>query len=495
MPHEAAVMGQDGPTMRRLPVPMPWIPLLAVPAIAFAVLQVAPTLDVRARLHSPEGHFYIVSAVALVSVLLALVASVAALRSRNPRVVWLALAFLGMSGVFAVHGLSTPGFIVDDRFTAASGFSSRLSLVLAASFLAASSVDWPGPLSNTLVRGRATVLGGAVAMLAAYGLLVLVAPESVPPRVVTHWAFKDGTLLLVVVLGSVAAVRYLTGYLRSGLPMYGAVTLGCVFLVQAQLAQHFGAMWQGTFWLYHVQLIMGAIALLWGMMREHARGASFSGSIERLGTTDAVAQIREGYNDSIRTLAAALEARDGYTLGHGERVAALSVMIGEQMRLSPVRLRALAQGALLHDVGKIGIPDSVLHKPGALDEHEFAVIKEHPARGASMLDPSRGSDIERAVIRHHHERFDGTGYPDGLAGEAIALEARIAAVADVYDAVRSARSYRDAWTADEAKDLISRGAGTHFDPRCAVAFACVVDRWEAEYAADGVVYQERRAVA
>src|SRR5690606_10359368 len=230
--------GEDGAIMRRLPVPLSWIPLLVIPAVAFVALQVEPALDLRTRFQSPEGHFYVVSAVALVSVLLALVATIAALQSGNARVVWRALAFLGMSGVFAVHGLSTPGFIVDQRFFAASGFSSRLSLVLAAGFLAASSVDWPAAVSKTIIRGRAVILGSAGALLAGYGVLVLVAPGSVPPRVVTHPVFEYGTLILVVVLGSIAAARYLNGYLRSRLPMYGAVTLGCVLLVQAQVAQH-----------------------------------------------------------------------------------------------------------------------------------------------------------------------------------------------------------------------------------------------------------------
>src|SRR5690606_13105196 len=149
----------------------------------------------------------------------------------------------------------------DQRFFAASGFSSRLSLVLAAGFLAASSVDWPAAVSKTIIRGRAVILGSAGALLAGYGVLVLVAPGSVPPRVVTHPVFEYGTLILVVVLGSIAAARYLNGYLRSRLPMYGAVTLGCVLLVQAEVAQHFGATCEGTFWRYNVLLLMGFLAL------------------------------------------------------------------------------------------------------------------------------------------------------------------------------------------------------------------------------------------
>ncbi|MBT5774215.1 MAG: HD-GYP domain-containing protein, partial [Dehalococcoidia bacterium] len=157
--------------------------------------------------------------------------------------------------------------------------------------------------------------------------------------------------------------------------------------------------------------------------------------------------------------------------------------------------RALSQGALLHDVGKIGVPDAILHKPGPLTDQEFAVIQEHPIRGDEILSSSNGATIERAVVRHHHEQFNGNGYPDHLVGDAIPLEARIAAVADVYDALRSARSYREAWSRDRATAQIEQDAGTHFDPRCVAAFLVAVPEWERTFAADGAIYYERRASA
>ncbi len=228
--------------------------------------------------------------------------------------------------------------------------------------------------------------------------------------------------------------------------------------------------------------------MFWEVSRGRARQA-----IDDLSVTDVVEQLRRGHTESVVSLAAALEARDGYTLGHGERVAALAILIGQEMRLSPARLRALAAGALLHDVGKIGIPDAVLHKAGPLSSEEFAVIQEHPGRGDTMLGVSFTGRVECNVIRHHHERWDGVGYPDGLAAEAIPLEARIAAVADVYDALRSNRAYRSAWAAEDAVALIERDSGTHFDPRCAAAFVRVVAAWEQRYADDSPVYHERRA--
>ena len=181
------------------------------------------------------------------------------------------------------------------------------------------------------------------------------------------------------------------------------------------------------------------------------------------------------------------------SLGHGERVAALAILVGQRMRIPAPRLRAIAAGALLHDVGKIGIPDAVLHKKGALTNDEHDVIKEHTTRGDTMISAAFNSPAERAVVRHHHERWDGGGYPDGLAGEAIPLEARIVAVADVYDALRSNRAYRAACSPEVAVQMITDGAGTQFDPRGAVALLAVADQWEAQYAADNLAYDERRS--
>lgn len=307
--------------------------------------------------------------------------------------------------------------------------------------------------------------------------------------------FVDGSLVAVVALAAFAAHRYFHGFRRSGLPMYGAVALGSILIIQAQLGMQYGVKFHGTWWLYHVMLLVGFSGIGWGLFIEFARGISPMKAIEGLTLEDPIEQIQAGYTDSITSLAAALEARDGYTLGHGERVAALAVLIGQELKLSPEGLRAMYQGALLHDVGKIGVPDRVLHKVGRLSDDEFDFIKGHPARGESMLKAAFDGPTELAVIRHHHERLDGAGYPDGLAGNEIPLEARIAAVADVYDALRSARSYRPAWTPEEAQQHIRENSRTHFDPTCVTAFFNVVGHWEQRFSSPNAPYVEHRDAA
>lgn len=480
---------------RALPDVLPWIIAFTASTIAAVLLMTNAQLDARLELATPSGHFYVVSPVALISVIIGAGAVIAAHRTARLRVLLLALAFLSMATVFAVHGLATPGFILDQRAFGVTGFSSRLALLVATVFLGLSAVPWPERIEAQLVERRLLIIAAWIATLAAFTALALLAPESLPPELTRAPAVQSAATLIVIGLSLASAARYFQGYRRTARPLFGAVALGSLLILEAQISMHYSSVWDGTFWLYHVQLLLGFSAILWGVVTEYARGDNWLDAIGRLGEGDLVAQIQSGYDESITGLAAALEARDGYTLGHGQRVAVLAVLIGKQLRFSDARLRALAQGALLHDVGKIGIPDAILHKPGPLSDEEFQVIQEHPARGHAILGASFGTNVEQAVVRHHHEQWDGSGYPDHLAGEDIPLEARVVAVADVYDALRSARSYRQAWDRDRAVAQIEADAGSHFDPRCVEAFLPVVDEWETSFAEAHARYEERRAPA
>jgi len=459
-----------------------WGLMAGLPAFTFLWLKNHPAID--HTFAAPTGHFYVVSVVSVMSAALALISAIGAVRTANARIVLLALSFTTMAGMFAVHGLATPGFLVDRQFTAVLGFSARMSLLLSAMFLALSALDLPRWLSERIVRWRVPILGGAVAALFAYGAGGLTWPEYIPPRVMNEQLFLRGTLAAVLALSLYSAVRYYEGYRRAALTLYGAVALGSLLLFEAQVAMHFGVVWQSSWWVYHFALFGAFGAILVGVAVEVARGTSPIVAFEGLTLSDPLAQIQAGYTRVVSAFAASLEARDGYTHGHGKRVAALSVLMGEQVGLAPWRLRGLAQGALLHDIGKIGVPDGILRKPGALTDEEYEEIKHHPERGAVMLSAAFSGEVELAVIRHHHERFDGTGYPDRLSGSAIPYEARIATVADVYDALRSARAYRGPWDRSMALDYMREQAGTHFDPTCVDAFFAVVDHWELQFSAE-----------
>jgi HD-GYP domain-containing protein (c-di-GMP phosphodiesterase class II) len=170
-----------------------------------------------------------------------------------------------------------------------------------------------------------------------------------------------------------------------------------------------------------------------------------------------------------------LADKDEYTERHTRRVALLAVQVGEQLGLSASRLRALAIGALVHDIGKLSVPDAILKKPAALDDEEYAVVQAHPDWGYKLLHELGGfSEAVRHLVRDHHERLDGAGYPRGLRAEQIALDTRILTVCDVYDALISKRVYRSAWTQDDAIDLLRRETGAAFDARCVAALEQVV---------------------
>lgn len=181
-------------------------------------------------------------------------------------------------------------------------------------------------------------------------------------------------------------------------------------------------------------------------------------------------ELQEAYLATVRVLAAAIETRDAYTGGHVERVAAYSVAIGRELGWDAERLYRLELGALLHDVGKIGIADDILRKPDRLTDEEWVIMRQHPEVGARMLQHVPFLRHSLGCVLYHHERFDGRGYPTGLAGAAIPLEARVVAVADAFDAMTSTRPYRRALPLAVALAEIERCRGTQFDPEVADAF-------------------------
>lgn len=205
---------------------------------------------------------------------------------------------------------------------------------------------------------------------------------------------------------------------------------------------------------------------------------SMSGAIEH-----AVDQLKKAAHEnnllfinSVRMLAAAIDAKDPYTRGHSERVARYSIAIGKNLGLSEKEMRNLRISALLHDVGKIGIDDRILRKPGALSDDEFELMKGHPAKGAAIM-----SGVAQLIdiipgMKYHHEKWGGGGYPEGLLGEQIPVQARIVAIADTFDAMTTNRPYQKAMELNYVVEKIKSFAGTRFDPHVVEAFANAVRR-------------------
>jgi putative nucleotidyltransferase with HDIG domain len=295
----------------------------------------------------------------------------------------------------------------------------------------------------------ASVLVASAAPTALAVLVLLAAPEPGPPRVAAAFGLS---FLLCVALAAIVARRVTR-------PLADCVG-GALDIARGR----FGA---------QVRIAardeIGDLAYTFNYMSREL--ASYDAENRRL-----IAALERGYLDTIRSLAAAVEAKDPYTRGHAERVAALAVEIGRELALSAPALHALEYGGILHDIGKIGIPDSILAKRATLTPGEMALVRAHSAIGAEIVEGVQFLEGAVPAIRSHHERWDGTGYPDGLRGEEIPLVARIVNIADTWDACTSRRPYQDAIPADVVVAILEGLRGAQTDPAVHDALIAVLRR-------------------
>jgi putative nucleotidyltransferase with HDIG domain len=231
-------------------------------------------------------------------------------------------------------------------------------------------------------------------------------------------------------------------------------------------------------WLGHVFEIVGIAAVGFTVAHDLRRGAARSRPLlGDLRGADLVAEEEAFLGSHIRALLVALADKDAYTEEHTRRVALRAVQVGEELGLAPERQRELALGGLLHDIGKLSVPDAILKKPGALSEAEFSEVRQHVESGVALLHELGGfSDTVHRLVRSHHERLDGSGYPDRARGHDLSVDVRILAVCDVYDALISTRVYREAWSHERAMTFLRQAADTTFDADCIEALERVLAR-------------------
>ncbi|MBB3112210.1 putative nucleotidyltransferase with HDIG domain [Paenibacillus phyllosphaerae] len=443
-------------------------PLLAtiLPLVGYEWLRSSAAYDLM--IHSPHGHFYIVSIIAALSTILAVAVGFAGYRLRNIKVEFLALAYLSLAELFILHGLSTPGFLMHD--SSLPGIASQLSLLLAVIWLCLSAASTDNPIVQWLARRRMILMpvwGGVLALLCAAAFF---APEVIQSLPISQKPYNWISATLTVFGCLWTIVRYRRSYLAAGFPLQQAIVYSTGLIIAAQYIMTTGEAWRLSWWLYHVLLVGSMLVMIDGLGRQYFAQGSFQSSLRVLFKSDPRAWLEACITPSVRALIMATEVRDAYTAGHNMRVALYALRLAEEMGRSTEELRAIAQGGVVHDVGKIKVPDAVLNKPGKLSPEERSLIERHPVWGYDVCKQLGFFPDELSIIRSHHEKWDGTGYPDRLAGERIPLLARIAAVADVYDALTSSRSYRKAMSHDEAMRIIVEGSGTHFDPMCVEAW-------------------------
>lgn len=426
--------------------------------LLFWLLFTAPNSD--PTLAAPQMHFWIVSVTSLLAAALALIVGIAGARAQDARVVYLAAGFAGMAGLFALHGLSTPGVMIG--FSAVTPMASQLAMVAFAGWMVAAAYLKPRGSRAGLLR---MLLIWSLTVI-TFDLVLMKWPDLAHFVPVQAEPLQYGVAATVIALLAVAGVRFLEGYrlARSAIHLVMLHVIGWVMV--SQIIMVIGEVFRLSWWLYHGILLAAIVTMLLTFSRQMQAGKLHS-SLAALLDDDVGRRLSYGLRPEVRALVVATEARDPYTAGHMQRVAAMAVRLGKELGLQPEELRVLAQAGVVHDVGKIEVPDTVLNKQGPLDTDERTIIETHPVVGERIGRALGLSRQELEAIRHHHERWDGTGYPDRLQNNAIPLLARIMAVADVYDALSSARAYRSAWTYQEVKSLFQRETGVGFDPTIA----------------------------
>jgi HD-GYP domain-containing protein (c-di-GMP phosphodiesterase class II) len=416
-------------------------------------------------------HFYGVGVTALVAALAAVALTTAGARARDGRTVLVGSAFSVMAALLAVHGLVTPGVLVGPNGLIA--LSGGATLPVGAVVLFLSGLRYFNlPRSIPRVLALQGILVAGIIGLSAVGVL---APTLVPPVPAPRSAAAWALLALGLLLFAAVAVRAANTYLLTRRVADLAVVVGLVLLAAALYGALTLTFMDLGWWLGHLFEVVGIGLVGTSAAYDLRRGRRSRPLAGDLRATEIVVSEEAFLGARVRALMVRLAEKDTSTEEHTRRVAGLAVEVGEQLGLPAPRLRCLAIGGLLHDIGKLSVPGWILQKPASLEDDEFALIKLHPERGCELLSELGGFDesVKRLVL-NHHERLDRGGYPRGLEASELEIETRILTVCDVYDALVSPRVYRAAWPAEDALALVRSEAGTAFDPRCVDALVRVL---------------------
>jgi putative nucleotidyltransferase with HDIG domain len=417
----------------------------------------------------PMGHFYIVSLVSFLASIIAAAVGITGRRIRNIQVSFLSLSFLSLGLMFSIHGLSTPNFI--HGFTHLPGISAQLSMLLATIWIWLSSMPSDHPLVGFLAKRHRFLLPTWTIALTVFGAVGMIYPNIVDIIPLNVNPLNGVITILILVLCSITIYRYYQSYRYTRFPLQISIVYSSGWIMVSQVIMVRGVMWTFSWWIYHFLLLASMIIMLIGLMKQYAVNGTLTKSIHSLFTNDPFERITNSISPSVKKLVTDTEKKDTYTAGHTIRVTMYALKLAEELGMKPEQLRAIVQGGLVHDVGKIKVPDEVLNKPGKLLDEERALIEKHTLYGYDMCRNLGFMSEELSIIRSHHEKWDGSGYPDRLKGNEIPIYARIMAVADVYDALTSERSYRKAWTHLDTMKYLKENKGTHFEPEC-------VDAWD-----------------
>ncbi|MGI9658127.1 MAG: HD-GYP domain-containing protein [Gaiellaceae bacterium] len=456
-------------------------PLDARPGLSYALFGALAVVPIAALiafgtggiLIEPGVHLAVVTVTALVAFQAAIGLSIVGYRHGDGRSVMIGTAFVVMASLLAVHGFATPTILIGPNGLVA--FAAGATLPAGAILI--------GLSAHPLVRKRRAAEWlmelqiGLVAIIAAIGVVGMTIPDALPAA-----PLADSTSALALLgFGSLClgalAWRSARTFLLTRRPGDAMVGVGVVWLGAALGSAATFNTTEFGWWLGHGLELLGIATITIALavdLRRAAPSRALTGDLEAV---ELVVREEEFLGPQVRALLLDLAEKDGHTELHTRRVAMRAAQVGEELGLAPSALRKLALGGLLHDIGKLAVPRAILQKPDVLTDAEFALIKRHPENGASLLAELGGfSGDVRALVRDHHERLDGSGYPNGANAEQLSVGARILGVCDVYDALVSDRVYRPAWTNERAISHLRFDCSGQFDGRAVEALAAVVER-------------------
>ena len=427
----------------------------------------------------PSGfHFFALGISAGLAAAAAVVLTLSGARRGDARSVLIGTAFSSMAALLCIHGLMTPGFLVGMNGLVA--FAGAATLPVGGAVLALAVIpELQRPAAVRPVLALQAVLLTVIVVLGAVGLAdPLLVPAVPEPGGAAAWIALVVGVMLFGALAARAGRTYLLTRRFADLTVVFGLVLLAVSLFPGLLMHYYELGW----WVGHGWELIGIGLVGVPVALDLHRGAQSRPLTNDLRASELVSAADAFMGPTVRALLVRLGVKDDYTAEHTRGVALRAVQVGEELGLAPVRLRELAVGALLHDVGKLAVPNEILQKPGALTDDEFDVIKQHPEVGSRLVRELGFSKQVARLVLDHHERLDGSGYPHGLGAPDLDIETRILALCDVFDALLSKRVYREAWRLEDALDLLSRESGTKFDPACVDALERVIAREQGESA-------------
>jgi HD-GYP domain-containing protein (c-di-GMP phosphodiesterase class II) len=454
-------------TVERLPWVRRVLPVagIAAGAAVVPVVVLAAIAGHHVKI-APMAHVGVVGAAGVLAAVAAMGLSATAARVNDGRTVLLGMAFSVMATMLVVHALATPGAWLGDY--GLMQIAGALNIPVGAAILAASALPWLQRPRDA--RPLMWLQVAVVAVLVVAGALALADPGGTPaaPRPDSGAA----RVLFLIGAGALALLAWRAGrtYVLTRRMPDLLVTVGLVWLIAGQYSLLHNGMMDAAWWAGHALEVAGVGLVGIPAALDIRYAVASRPLVGDLRPVDLVAHEEAFLGGRVRALMMRLAAKDPSTEDHTRRVATLAVQIGEELGLSEHRLRLLALGGLLHDMGKLAVPDDILKKPARLSDDEFAVIRRHPAWGRELLAELGGfAPLVLRLVESHHERLDAGGYPDRQSASDLELEIRILTVADVYDALTHDRIYRPAWSSSSALGLLARETGSAFDSRCVKA--------------------------